>query len=321
MNNSVIEALDAKKGKITTGSLLVAYQSDGSPVSIPITVIRGEEEGPVLLVSGGIHGIEIVTVEIVRKLKEIIDSTKLKGTVIMAPVINPYAFWASMRYTPLDAMDMNRVFPGTAGTSLTYYLARTISEKLISPADYVIDCHSCNPPSLHFTIIGQEGSKEVKEQSLKMARAFGYPIVHAATNYSGTISGYCMEQGKACITPEFVFSRRLDQLSIQTGITGIMNVMRHLEMQDGEIERFEVPGAFNEELRYRSVHATKGGLVYFEKTLGQRVKPGEPVATIRDLWGNETEVILSPVDGIVIAYPLAGNQAAGTGDKVAYIAY
>lgn len=321
MNNTILETLDTKKGEITTGSLEVAYKSDGSPVLIPITVIRGEEEGPVLLVTGGIHGIEIATVEMVRKLKEIVDPTKLKGAVIMAPVINPYAFWASTRYTPLDAMDMNRVFPGTAGTSLTYYLARTINEKLISPADYVIDCHSCNPPSLHFTIIGQEGTEEVKRQSLNMARAFGYPIVHAATNYSGTISGYCMDSGKPCITPEFVFSRRLDQLSIQTGIIGILNVMKHLKMQDGEIEQFEVPGAFDKELSYCSVHAKKGGLVYFEKTLGQQIKAGEPVATIRDLWGNEAEEILSPVDGIVIAYPLAGNQAAGTGDKVAYIAY
>lgn len=321
MNNTIMEILNAKQGEINTGSLTVAYQNDGSPVAIPVTVIRGNTEGPVLLVAGGIHGIEIVTVEIVRKLREAIEPDKLKGTVIMAPVVNPYAFWASTRYTPVDAMDMNRVFPGTKGTTLTYYLARAISEKLISPAEYVIDCHSCNPPSLHFTIIGEEGTAEIKETSLKMARAFGYPIVHAATNYSGTISGYCMEQGKPCFTPEFVFSRRLDKVSIETGVTGIKNVMKHLGMLDGEIEEVVVPGAFSEELKYHSLHATKGGLVYFEKEVGQRVKSGERIATIRDLWGNETEAILSRVDGIVIAYPLAANQAAGTGDKIAYIAY
>lgn len=319
-DNTIIEILNAKQGEITDGSLTVAYQNDNSPVSIPITIIRGQKSGPNLLILGGIHGIEIVTVEIARRLKEITNPAQLRGTVIIAPVINPYAFWSSTRYTPLDAMDMNRVFPGTTG-SLTNCLARIICEKLINTADYVIDCHSCNPPSLHFTITGQEGTSEVIKSSLDMARAFGYPIVNSATITPGTISGYCMNQGKPCITPEFVFSRRLDMVSIETGVIGMLNVMKHLGMQDGEIEAFNVPGAFEEELTYRSVHAKKGGLVYLEKEVGQQVKLGESVATLRDLWGNQTEVITSPVDGIVIAYPLQGNQAAGTGDKVAYIAY
>lgn len=319
-DNADIEILNSKQGGITEGSLTVAYQNDNSRVSIPIIVIRGEKMGPKLLIEGGIHGIEIATIDIARRLKETINPTQLKGTVIIAPVINPYAFWSSIRYTPLDAMDMNRVFPGTKG-SLTNCLARTVSEKLISTADYVIDCHSCNPPSLHFTIIGQEGKPETKKKSLGMARAFGYPIVYSETDSSGTISGYCMDQGKPCITPEFVFSRRLDKVSIQTGTIGIMNVMRHLGMIDSDMEYFEVPGAFEEGLKYRSVHATRGGLVYFEKEVGERVKVGDCLATLRDLWGYETEIISSPVDGIVIAYPLAGNQAAGTGDKVAYIAY
>lgn len=321
MNANLLESLDGLRGQTQVGKLEIASQSDGTSVFIPLTVIAGRHPGPMLLVVGGVHGIEIVTVEIARQVRERIDPDALRGNIVLAPLLNPFAYMASSRFTPLDAMDMNRVFPGTAGSTLTYQMARVVSTQLIKRADYVIDCHSCNPPSLHFTILGQEGTPKVREQSLELARAFGYPIVHAATNYTGTLSGYCLEEGKPCITPEFVFSRRLDRTSIETGTIGLLNVLRHLKMSTGQPEPFQVPGAFTQELHYRSLAATKGGLVYFEKEVGERVAAGEAVATVRDLWGNQVETIQSPVDGILIAYPLAGNQAAGTGDKVAYVAF
>jgi hypothetical protein len=40
----------------------------------------------------------------------------------------------------------------------------------------------------------------------------------------------------------------------------------------------------------------------------------------RDVWGAEVEQILAPSDGVLIGYPLPGNQAVGTGDRVAYFA-
>lgn len=39
------------------------------------------------------------------------------------------------------------------------------------------------------------------------------------------------------------------------------------------------------------------------------------------VWNKELETVRAPRDGIVIAYPLQGNQAAGTRDKIAYLAY
>jgi predicted deacylase len=293
---------------------------DGQDVSIPIAIIRGVESGPTVLVEGGLHGVEIATIAICRALLETVDPTKLKGTVVLAPQLNPWAFQGSVRQTPQDFQDMNRVFPGTGGTTLSYQVARIVSRELLDTADYVIDCHSCNPPSLHFTILGAEGSDRVQEQSLAMAQAFGYPIVRAGTNYQGTLSGYCLEQGKPTITPEFVFSRRLDPLSVTTGTTGVLNVLRSLSMLRGNPESVEVPGSFDGVRSYRSIHAEQGGICYFTKSCGDSVQQGEVIAELRTIWGDEVEAICSPVSGIVIAYPLQANQAVMTGDKIAYIA-
>ena len=185
----------------------------------------------------------------------------------------------------------------------------------------MIDCHSCNPPSLLFTIVGEEGDAKTRRQSIEIAKAFGYPVVLANTAYSGTLSGYCLEQGKPTITPEFMFSRRFDNTSIETGVTGVLNVLRHLDMLDGDAEPIKVEGGFDEVHAYRSIAATSGGFCFFEQECGAVVSRGDTLAVLRDYWGRETERIAAPQDGILIAFPLQGNQAAGSGDKIAYLAY
>lgn len=320
MSSLQIGTAQADNGNAARGYLKVATGMDGRDVEIPIGIVRGSEPGPTLLVEGGLHGVEIATIAICRQLMGRLDPTRLSGTVVLAPQLNPWAFQSSIRYTPQDFQDMNRVFPGTAGTTLSFQVARVISRELLDIADYVIDCHSCNPPSLHFTILGVEGSDQVQEQSLAMAQAFGYPIVRAGTNYHGTLSGYCLESGKPTITPEFVFSRRLDSLSVETGTAGVMNVLQSLGMVPGDLEEVRVPGAFDEVRSYQSVHAEQGGICYFTKSCGDHVTRGEVIAELRTIWGDEVEFIRSPVDGIVIAYPLQANQAVMSGDKIAYIA-
>lgn len=310
----------ASPGESGIGTLRIATGMDARDVSIPIGIINGARPGPVLLIEGGLHGIEIATIEICRILKDSLDPRELAGTIILAPQLNPWAFLASSRFTPQDAQDMNRVFPGTAGSTLSFQVARTVTRELLDRADFVIDCHSCNPPSLHFTIVGEEGTEATRAKSVEMAKAFGYPVVLANTAYVGTLSGYCLDQGKPTITPEFVFSRRFDRLSIDTGVIGMMNVLKYLDMLGGAPERIDVPGGFSEVLTYRSLMAGAGGLCFFTQQCGDKVRKGQSVAELRDFWGNLIEEIVAPQDGVLIAYPLQGNQAAGTGDKVAYLA-
>lgn len=316
-----IGSATAEPGETATGTLPVAVGMDAREVTIPIGIVNGVRPGPVVLVEGGLHGIEIATVEVCRRLKEELVPAELAGTVVLAPQVNPWAFLASSRFTPQDSQDMNRVFPGATGGTLSHQVARVITRELLDPADIVIDCHSCNPPSIYFTIVGDEGSAEVRQRSIELAKAFGYPVVLANTAYSGTLAGYCLEQGKPTITPEFVFSRRFDRVSIETGAAGVRNVLRHLGMLDGAPERVEVPKPFEEVRTYRPLGATKGGFCFFEIECGDSVRAGETIAVLRDVWGGEMERILAPHDGVIIAFPLQGNQAAGTGDKIAYLAY
>ncbi len=84
----------------------------GSSLSLPITVLNGIEDGPVVFLSAAIHGDELNGVEIVHQLLGAISAKTLRGTIIAVPVVNVLGFVNESRYLP-DGRDLNRHFPGS----------------------------------------------------------------------------------------------------------------------------------------------------------------------------------------------------------------
>lgn len=309
-----------KPGTLTNVALTAAYEADGSPITLPVSVIKGEKDGPVVTMIGCIHGIEVATIEIAHQLRESLAGKLQRGTLILAPLVNPLAYRASSRFTPVDAQDMNRVFPGT-GSTITHKLAAFVSKELLAVSDAVIDCHSDNPPSLHFTIVSTDNGEEAWKNSIKMAEAFGYPYV-LSHRCNGTISDYCLSQGIACITPEFSFSRRADKLSVMSGARGVKNILSFYGMLDEPMQPQDDVVRFPDGMIYSVVSANRGGgLIVLDKVPGDQLHAGDVVAHIRDMWGKVVEEIVTPWDGWLIANPMQGNQMACTGEKIAYIAH
>ena len=59
-NEIAIGTVKAASGERRDGLLHVAELNDGSPVAIPIAVVNGVQDGPVLWVQNGVHGMEDV---------------------------------------------------------------------------------------------------------------------------------------------------------------------------------------------------------------------------------------------------------------------
>ena len=50
------------------------------------------------------------------------------------------------------------------------------------------------------------------------------------------------------------------------------------------------------------------------------MREGEPVAALYDVFGEEVELIRSPINGWVITYdPLTGNRTVVSGDSIAFV--
>src|SRR5437763_423301 len=122
----ITDDLDIKKeierGEVKEYILHIAKLPTGSIVNLHVYIYRGKKNGPVLLISGGLHGDEVNGIEIIRRMmrQELVQPDV--GTVIAIPLLNIYGFLNFNRELP-DGKDANRSFPGIKNGSLASRVA------------------------------------------------------------------------------------------------------------------------------------------------------------------------------------------------------
>ena len=102
---------------------------------------------------------------------------------------------------------------------------------------------------------------------------------------------------------------------------GALNVMKRLGMIAGEVEAQKDILVFNGRFSRTEVTATRGGLAKEFKAPGDAVKKGDVVGQIVNAYGDPVEDIVSPVDGWLLAWSFMGNQAANSGDILAFFLF
>ena len=325
--NIQVGSITAAPGEIKLGKLDCGYLPDSSVVSMPLIVINGSEEGPTILLSCCMHGTEVPGMEVIRRVtREIVDPKKLRGTIIAAPILNPYAYNYHVMNTPQDGYNLNRVFPGESDSLLSHRLADLIFTELVGRSDCIIDFHANPSPALNFTIVkrGNNMNEETFKKSMGMADAFGMTVIEMITEHeshrTGTIGECAADNNVPSITLELLYWRRQDEESVAAGVVGTLNVLKYFNMIDGEIENVDVQ-KFEGHLTRTELTADKGGVVHYHKSVGQWVKKGELIGVIRDPWGDIIDEIIAPIDSWILAWPLLANQTCTTGDLLAMFAF
>ncbi len=125
-----------KPGQRLQVDVPVARLYTHTPLHIPVEVVHGRKDGPVLLVCGGIHGDEINGVEIVRRVLRAKAINSIRGTLIAVPVVNVFGFLQQTRYLP-DRRDLNRCFPGSESGSLGGRIAALFREQIVDHATHI----------------------------------------------------------------------------------------------------------------------------------------------------------------------------------------
>ncbi len=316
----------AAPGSRAKGKLGTLYLSNGSAVDIPVMVVNGAKDGPVLWVSAAMHGQEMSGIGVVWELlRNAVDPASLKGTLVGAPLVNPLSFNGGTYFTPLDGYNINRVFPGDPRGLTTARLADMVVQQGVKKADFLIDFHANPEPAMSFAIIKESKDREVWDASRAMADVFGLTTVEMILKFEahrmGTLTDTAIELRKPSITIELVPWRRISPVAVHIGVRGVLNVMKHLKMVSGTVEAQTETLVIGGRMTRTEATANRGGLLVGLKQPGEKVVKGEAVARIVDHFGDTVEDIVSPVDGWLLALPWLDNQAANTGDFVAFFLF
>src|SRR5690554_2717672 len=283
-------------GTRQTVEVPVAKLYTHTPLHIPVEIVHGRREGPVLMVCGAIHGDEINGVEIVRRVLTNSALRHLRGTLVAVPIVNIFGFVQRTRYLP-DRRDLNRCFPGSETGSLGGRIAYLLRTKIMEPVTHIIDLHT---GAIHRFNLPQIRAELKNPETARMAEAFGAPIIINAGLQEGSLRAYADSLGIPVITYEGGEALRFDDVVINSGVKGVMRVMRELEM---------VPAKKNPKApRKRSeiaansqwVRADIDGIMRPVAMLGQRVRKGQKLAMIADPFGQSETAVITPCSGIVI---------------------
>ncbi|MCE9680400.1 succinylglutamate desuccinylase/aspartoacylase family protein [Shewanella sp. AS1] len=292
--------------------LPVASLYTDTQVSIPVHVVRAKKEGPKVFICAAIHGDELNGIEMIRRLIQ--QQLKLlKGTLILVPMVNVYGVLNQSRYMP-DRRDLNRCFPGSAKGSLAGRVAHTFLQSIVRHCDYGIDLHT---GAIHRSNLPQVRANLDDSETLALAQAFGVPVLLNANVRDGSLREAAVNNGARVLLYEAGQALRFDELSIQTGVRGILNVLSTLGMIRKRSHKRKVePFIAN---RSDWTRAAASGFVCEFAKLGAYVEKGEVLAEINSPLGELIQQVTSNRAGIVIGkqnIPLVLE-----GDAMFHIAY
>ncbi|MEJ2309165.1 MAG: succinylglutamate desuccinylase/aspartoacylase family protein [Gammaproteobacteria bacterium] len=267
-----------------------------SNVFMPVHVTVGRVSGPTMFISAAIHGDEINGVEIIRRVINSKSIRRLKGTLVLVPVVNVFGFINKSRYLP-DRRDLNRAFPGSEQGSMAAKLAHLFLQEISRKCDYGID--------LHTAAIGRENLPQIRARILndphlgELASAFGAPVILNADFREGSLRQSAAREKCNILLYEAGEALRFDEIAIRAGVKGIINVMRQIGMLPASRRRKQrIEPAVAHSSRW--VRAPKSGILRTTCPMGKRIHKDEILGYVSDPFGASEIAVRSPVNGMII---------------------
>ncbi|NNE81251.1 MAG: succinylglutamate desuccinylase [Silicimonas sp.] len=301
------------------GDAMLRWSDNSNPLGyhpIPVISLKGGE-GPVVLLTGGTHGDEFEGPSAIMRLVQRLDPSLMHGQIIAIPALNMPAVSVSSRVTPLDGANLNRAFPGDSQGGPTAMIADFLQAQILPLCDAAIDLHSGGRASFFqpCTLPTKTPDAELASTNMDLAHAFGLPLIWrlGPLNDNRSLNGAAERAGVPMIATELGGGGGVDPDITDAAETGILNVLRHLGVLDGEPA--PAPGQRTVELVEPgdSLFARADGLFDRAIRAGQDVVAGDFAGQFHYVGEPErpSDTLRIPRDGMVLAHSNRGMVKRG----------
>lgn len=304
-----LAGLSVPAGSRGAGWIEVAKSPAGWPIGIPVVVLHGTADGPVLVVDAATHGDEFEgTLSLLTLLRET-DPAQLNGTLIGVPVVNGPALEAELRGNPLERhhYDMNRVFPGETRGTITQRIAARYFNDVLRRANLVVTLHGGGNL---FYLEGYVLAHSTGGGNLDLIRALGWvrfsdAPAEAQTPYQGTLHEKCLEVGIPTITVELGGASHRSPKHLEwvksEFLRGLRNVMIHFGLIEGRPDR---PATLHK-IRRQLLRTNQGGIMDIEPGIDieAQVAKGQRLLKVYGPLGDLLDEITAPFAGRIMGLP------------------
>ena len=319
-----IGTIEAKQGEKSYGFYKTGETHGRFPVHIPMHLVVGATDGPMLVVQSGLSGLEIEPSLILPQIINELDPSTMKGTLVMVPLMNTSGFEFTQINTAWDDKDLNQLGRGKSDGTVSEQMIYQYYNAVISQADALLDIRSGAQWSYHqYAHVYSAGNTE---KSKAMAMSLGIPNVVIGEGGDQSMAYEATKDGKIVVSayigggPGLRDYRDQDLGRVRNAV---LNAMRHLGILDSPIESDIGKVSV---IKEHTVIMPRGerGFTFMDKAKrGTQVKAGEQLGYVRHPFSGEVlENIVAPKDGFMVhagaswPVPLEDTVLAILGDLI-----
>jgi predicted deacylase len=256
--------------------------------------------------TAALHGNELNGIPVIQRLFNEIDVNELKGVIVGIPVVNIPSFVRRKRRFN-DGVDLNHIMPGKENGNVSQVYAYRFIQRVVKEFDYLMDLHTASSGRINTYYVRADMKHPVVRKLALLQNA--QIIVHNPPS-DGTLRGAADEMDIPAITLEVGNPNTFQKKMIRSGIEGIHNVLSFLEMTVDDIEEPDRETVLCK--RSYWIYTDTGGLLTMHVDLMDKIKTGQLIASIRDVFGHLRTEYFAPEDGIVIGKSVSPvNQSGG----------
>lgn len=301
------------------GHIQIPYSRNDAAMGyilVPIISIKNGD-GPCLLINAGTHGDEFEGQIALRRFAHSLAPEEVTGQMIITPSLNLPAVQSNTRCSPIDGLNLNRVFPGSATGTVTQKIASYVYNELVHRADIVIDLHAggTNYGCVCYPMMHRYPSPATSLETLEIMKAFHAPyavVFDTEPDRDGMLDTAVEDLGKPFVAIELGGSGLITPQSVAMTMSGIQNLLVHCGLAKGDplppspTQIMGVPpGGF--------VMAEDHGIFEPFVDLGDLVEPGQAVGQLHSIHRPDREPIVHRIQdgGRVLIRRTTGTTTHG----------
>lgn len=319
--NSFQTAFNNDRRPSTENIRIDATDSLGNEGYLPVSIIKGETDGPVFTIVAGVHGFEYPPIIATQELIKEIKAERLSGTLVFIPIANRGSFFKRTPFmNPQDQVNLNGAFPGKPQGTITERIAHIITKNIIPESDILLDIHGgdANEDLLPFICYynNKSNPKEtLMAKTLSKVSGFEYVVSYPYTLSDDDPAKYLFKQavqdGKIALSIESGKLGNVQEEAVRLIKQGVYNMLSEMKMYTAGTEPSMKLTRLNNQTYIRS---TSKGIFYSSYKAGDSVNKNDIVGYTTDEFGSTITEYKAPKSGIIL-YKIS-TPPVNTGDTV-----
>lgn len=297
-----IGTIEAGAGQKAFGFLTAGETHGGFSAQIPLHIVCGASDGPVLLVQAGMSGLEIEPALALPGLVRELDPQTVAGTLLLVPLMNMSGFEFEQVNAVWDDKNLNRLGRGKADGTVSEQMIHLYYQEVVSRADALVDIRT-GAQWGYYRYAGIYEAGNVA-QSRALAVDLGLPQVLLGQPADGSLAFEAAMDGIAVVSAWIGGGpglRDYREEDMRRWRNAVLNAMRHLGMLGGDIEHEGQQVAMIEAHTVVKPTGARGFTFMLSEKRGRQVETGEQIGYVRHPFtGHVLEDIVAPRAGIML---------------------